>query len=314
MNEPAHAFSAARRIFRLGVDPATFVATFFLPRAKRDALHAVGAFVHLTIDALTQATVQQPCDAGCGPTHADEILTLARQRIEAVFADKLELPRPEFRDEGQWALHAAARSVQRYEIPIQPMLGLLEGLVAEPSMMRYATWRSLGEHCRRTGGNIAELVSAILGATHSDMAHYASQIGQAAWLARILRGLRKDLVIGRVSLPLEDLVSVRCGEKDLLALRATDESRELIRLEVARARELFHAGAEGLCWLAGDGSRLAAATFVSGELALLDAIERDPSSVLRDDVRVSPARRLRRLPHAWRLAKRQAAEPLPRFN
>lgn len=314
MNEPAHAFSAARRIFRRGVDPATFVATFFLPRTRRDAVHAIGAFVHLTIDALTKGLCQQSCDSGCGPTHAGEILTLARERIEAVFAGRLELPRPEFRDDGQWTLHAAARSVPRYEIPIQPMLELVDGLVADASVMRYATWRSLGEHCRRTGGNIATLMTAILGATHSDTAHYASRIGQAAWLTRILRWLRNDLSGGCVSLPLEDLVRVRCIEKDLLALRATDESRELIRLEVARARELFHAGAEGLCWLAGDGSRLAAATFVSGQLALLDAIERDPASVLRGDVRVSPARRLRRLPDAWRLAMRQAAEPLPKLN
>ena len=90
-----------------------------------------------------------------------------------------------------------------------------------------------------------------------------------------------------------------------------DRFRDLMQFEVARARELFRDGSAGLCWLAGDGSRLAAAAFVAMQSAVLDAIERADHDIFHADLRLSAARQVRQLAAAWRLARRRAGEPMP---
>jgi len=89
---------------------------------------------------------------------------------------------------------------------------------------------------------------------------------------------------------------------------------DLIRCEIKRAREFLREGSEGLCWLAGDGSRMAGAMFIARQGETLDAIERAGFDLLALDrmPKGSPARKLRQLSAAWRLARRTVDEPLPR--
>ena len=136
----------------------------------------------------------------------------------------------------------------------------------------------------------------------------------ATLLTSILATLNTDLSADRIYLPLEDLARFRYSERELLAREVNDRFRALMRFEVARARELFREGSSGLCWLAGDGSRMAAATFVAMQSATLDAIERAKFDLFAVDLRISPARQLRQLPAAWRLARRRADEPMPRVG
>ncbi|MEA2733588.1 MAG: 15-cis-phytoene synthase, partial [Humisphaera sp.] len=105
--------------------------------------------------------------------------------------------------------------------------------------------------------------------------------------------------------------------REMLAKTASDNFSALIRHEIERARSRFRDGAAGTCWLDGDGSRMAAAVFMSLQIALLDRIELDPGALLRDDFRSKPASlasQLRQLPRAWRIARRQAADPLPNLR
>ncbi|MEO6435370.1 MAG: squalene/phytoene synthase family protein [Tepidisphaeraceae bacterium] len=311
-DETTPAFAAARRMLRRR-GGASF-ATFFLPRAKRDAAAAVSACLLMTRDAIASSAGGGGCCSG-GAGGGEDVAAVVRARVEDVFAGRVELPLPQFRDETQWTLLAMAESARRFEIPRRPMLELVDAWSNDVNVSRYATWRSVEGHCRATGGNIAVLMTAILGATHSDAGHYAMQIGAAARWIEILCNLKADLARGRVYWPIEDLARCRCGEKDLLAGRVTNGMDELMRLGFARAREMLRAGAEGLCWLASDGSRMAAASFVAGQLATLDALQRRGAGILTGEpLRVPTSLRLRRLPDAWRLAKRQAAQPLPRLH
>ena len=112
-------------------------------------------------------------------------------------------------------------------------------------------------------------------------------------------------------MPLEDLARFRCSENDLQRGIVSENCRELIRFEIDRARQLYRAAAEGLCWLAGDGSRLAAATIIAVQLEMLRAIERQDYDVFSHPPKLTAMQKLRRLSVAWRLAKREADQPLP---
>jgi phytoene synthase len=286
--------------------PPGYRAVLFLPKEKRAAIETVAAFAEM----LRAVVACEPARAVVAGSCGSDVVPLVRSRIDDVYAGAIELPRAEFRDDAQRTLAAVMDVVRHFEIPRQRWTDLLDGLVADASVRRYATWRAVERHCAQVGGNIAAIVAAVLGVTSSDIA-FAQRVGEASRLTQILTNMRADLSHDRIYLPLEDLARFRYSERELLARESNDRFRELIRFEVARARDLFRDGSAGLCWLAGDGSRMAGATFVAMQTAVLDAIERANFDVFAADLRLSTARQLRQLPAAWRLARRRADEAMP---
>jgi phytoene synthase len=136
-------------------------------------------------------------------------------------------------------------------------------------------------------------------------------MGNAMKLTSILRDVKEDWRRGRVYLPLEDLARFRYSERDLAAGVVNDNFRELMRFEIARARKMYREAADGVCWLAGDGSRLAASVAAVVHAGTLNAIERQGYDVFSRRAQLTPSQKFRRLPAAWRLARRRAETPLP---
>jgi len=314
--EDRPAFAAARGVCR-AQGWEGFHAAYFLPPHKRRAVQAVCAFAAMIEQSFDRA-VQAPSggdSCGCGPGgDVAKIADHARARVEDLYSARTKLPLPAYRDDAHWTLAAVARTLRRFEIPRAAWITFIDALASHAGIARYATWRSLEEFFVRTGGSIATIIAAVLGATHSEAGEYARRVGSAARFISLLLRVRDDCARGRVSLPLEDLARFRYSERELFAGTANERLEQLIRFEADRARSMLVTGADGICWLAGDGSRMAAATYVTAQLALVDAISRKPVDVLRGRVRLTAARRWRALPDAWRLAKRQPAEPLPKLS
>jgi phytoene synthase len=101
-------------------------------------------------------------------------------------------------------------------------------------------------------------------------------------------------------------------ESDLSRGVVNESLRELMKFQVDRARKLYRDGAEGLCWLAGDGSRLTASAMAVLYSGILDAIEAQQYDVFARRARLTTAQKIARIPRAWRLARRLPDEPLPR--
>ena len=242
---------------------------------------------------------------GCGSSDpVEQRLELFRDRLTELYDGRLELPSPPGRSEAQHVLHAFSHSVRRFEIPRQCFLDIAAACRADLLVSRYATWASLERYCRQSGGAAAVAAGCVLGLTHSDAVLQVQTLGIAVRLTNILRNLKADVAAGRVYLPLEDLAAFKYGERDVVAATVNDNFRRLIAFQVDRARRLFREAAEGLRWVAGDGSRLAAATLTVQQAAVLDAIERADYDVFRGRIELTPARKLRQLPTAWRLARR----------
>jgi 15-cis-phytoene synthase len=86
---------------------------------------------------------------------------------------------------------------------------------------------------------------------------------------------------------------------------------ELMKFQIARARRLYLIGAEGVCWLAGDGSRFTASFIAVAHASVLRTIERRQYDVFSRTPRDARALQLTALPRAWKLAGRRHDEPLP---
>jgi 15-cis-phytoene synthase len=334
----AAAFAAVREVCRRHAR-GWFFASHFLPRPKREAAYAVYAFCRMIEEAIAAddasldtaaglrehpavvsprrfadlPNVSEPTGGcGCGPTGSlDGRLAMLRERLDEVYDGAIELPSPAVRSEQQHALHAFALTVQRYEIPREYFLEFAEGRRMDLTVRRYATWSSLERYCYHSAGVLGLIMGCVLGLTHSDAGRHAVMLGNAIRLTDLLCDLKTDWVRGHVYLPLEDLARFRYSERELSNGVVSEPFRELMRFEIARARGMYRAGAEGICWLAGDGSRLAASTIAVTHAGVLGAIERQGYEVFTHAPNLATAQKVRSLPAAWRLARRETGEPVP---
>jgi phytoene synthase len=319
------AFRAARdECRRHGKD--FYFASAFLPRGKRDAAYAVFAFCRMIREAIdapgeaeddadASALRHRPLSAtggrACCSSHPlDQRVALLRDRLDDLYAGSLELPAPLSRSVPHHVLHAFGQAARRYQIPRQSFIDIAEGVRRDLLVRRYATWASLERHCRQSAGAAASAIACVLGVTNSDAVEHAVTLGVAMAFTRILTSLKDDSAAGRIYLPLEDLANFRYSERDLAAGVVNDNFQRLMRFQVDRARRLYREAAEGLCWVAGDGSRMAAATVVALSTGVLDAIERQGYDVFTRPPRLAAAQKFRRLALAWRLARRRPESPL----
>ncbi len=329
----APAFAADREICRRNARSFYF-ASFFLPPAKRKAAYAVYAFCRMIDDAIdvpdaalvgaramrehpavvsprALPVIQSHSSAHCDVDTLDSRLEMLRDRLDDIYHDRLELPSPPSRSTQQHALHAFAQTVRRYQIPRQYFLDLAEGCRMDLTVNRYETWNDLEKYCYHVAGVVGLIMSCVFGVTHSGAFAQAITMGNAMQLTNILRDIKEDRERGRVYLPQEDQRRFGYSEDDLARGILNGNFREMMRFEIDRARQLYRTGAEGLCWLAGDGSRLTASTMAVIYSGILDAIERQDYDVFSKRAHLSTAQKFRRLPTAWRLARREADQPLP---
>ncbi len=238
-------------------------------------------------------------------------LTLFDRRLEQIYAGTLDLPPADQRDESQHALHAFALTVGRYEIPRRYFQELAEGCRMDLTVKRYETWVDLDRYCYHVAGVVGLIMCCVLGLTHSAAAEQAVQMGSAMQLTNILRDIGEDHARGRIYLPQEDLARFAYTEADLAGGVVNGNFRQLMRFEIARARGLYRGAFGGLCWLAGERSRLTGAAMGVIYSGILDAIERQGYDVYSHRASLDFGQKVRRLPLAWRLARRRPDMPMP---
>jgi phytoene synthase len=258
---------------------------------------------------LVALPVQSSSSCGDGDS-VDARVALLKERLEEIYTRLVALPAPETRSEPQHVLAAMQDVAEQYQISREHFLDFAEGCRMDRSIVRYATWPSLQEYLDRIAGSVAIAIGCVLGATHSETPRFAVDLGRAMRLTNILRDIAIDAKqSNRLYLPLEDLARFRCGERAILSGETSSEFNELLRFEVERARTLYRQAADGICWLADDGSRLFVASMIAAQSGLLRRIKRGGGIVLHERIALTTFQKLTRLPLAYRLTLRPPGAP-----
>jgi len=192
-------------------------------------------------------------------------------------------------------LPALADTAERYAIPREHFLAVLDGVEMDLTRSRYETYEELTEYCRRVASAVGLASVHIWGFAHPQAAcHFAQpadHCGLAFQLTNILRDLREDVRRDRVYLPQEDLRAVGYTVDDLRAGIADERFEKLMRQLIARARAHYDRAAELDRFLHRDGQPiygLMRATY----RALLERVADDPTAVLHRRVRLPRWRKL----------------------
>ncbi len=243
-----------------------------LPRDKRQAMSAVYAFAR-RIDDIGD-------DPG-EPSAKLAALQAERSNLAAV-ADGAIGPGPRRNGGGNgWCGNpvaiALADARARFDLPLEALELLIEGVELDVRGTRYDTFDELVVYCRDVAGSIGRLCLAIFTANNgarppNGHAKLADDLGVAMQLTNILRDVREDYEQGRVYLPLEDMRRFGCSAPP-------DLSAELIRFEAARAREWFDHGL-GLIDVLDARSASCVLAMTGIYRRILDRIAREPSEVL----------------------------------
>lgn len=135
---------------------------------------------------------------------------------------------------------------QRYGIPIEYALDLLNGVEMDVEYSRYPNFDALYLFCYRVAGVVGLMMTHILGYTDEAVFGYAEKLGVAMQLTNILRDVQEDCKIGRIYLPLEELRAFGCSENNIFEARMNPALRELMKFQHERAYSYYEAAEPGI--------------------------------------------------------------------
>jgi phytoene synthase len=263
-----------------------------LPPDRRAALCAVYAFMRYSDD------ISDDAEEGTGRAGR---MRAWRAALDAAFAGDCGASPilPAFHD-----------TAARYRIPPRYFHELIDGVEMDLTPRRYGTFSELYRYCYHVASVVGLVCIHIFGFSDPGAFAYAEACGIAFQLTNILRDLGEDSQRGRVYLPQDELRQFQYADADLQAQVVNDRFRELMRFQVARARD-YYRKAEPLLPLVDPVSRPCLQTMILIYRAILDQIVRQKYDVFSNRARVPAWNKLGIAARAWLQTRRPPRrEPL----
>lgn len=165
------------------------------------------------------------------------------------------------------------RTISERDLPREPFARLIEANRIDQRIARYETWAGVREYCTYSAEPVGRLVLGVYGrAGEPHLVALSDDVCTGLQLVNFLQDPPRDLALGRVYLPLEELRRFSVSEREL-AGPLSERLAALCRFQASRARELLECGVPLGHALGGRAGR-SVALFARGGLAALAALER----------------------------------------
>jgi phytoene synthase len=268
-----------------------YPAFFLLPKAKRDGIVALYAFMRLIDDVSDEGANLAEKQRGLATWRAalDQAITGQLQ----VFDGNAAMESPVATLPGaEEVLPALVDTIGRFNMPARYLHDLISGAEMDLTIQAYPSFERLEEYCYRVAGTVGLTCTHIFGFRDAKALDLAEKLGLAFQLTNIIRDVREDYANGRVYLPEEDLARYGVAKADFGRSEATLGVHELLRFEAERAWKLYEEGA-GLFSLIEEDSRGTLWLLVRTYSALLARIESKDFAVFGERVRLSKPEKLK---------------------
>jgi phytoene synthase len=263
-----------------------YYAFLVLPRAKRDALAAVYAFMRQADDLSDDPTLPSEEKATKLAAWRDEL-----HRVLAGGATDDPV------------LFALADAQRHFAIPPDLLDQLITGTTMDISAtpvrvdagdspaLLYETFDDLRRYCYYVASVVGLVTIRIFGYTDAAAEPLAEDTGVAFQLTNIIRDVKEDAEMGRIYLPADDLARHGRGAADLApaALRNGFDAarlRPVLELQAERARQLYCSAERLLPYISAD-SRPALWALVEIYRRLLERIAERNFEVFDEKIRLS---------------------------
>ncbi len=241
-------------------------STYALPRIKRHHVHALYGFCRYADEIVDDPLFGSDAD---------------RKDALAAFSERFftDLATGDSQDQ---VLKAVIHTMRAFRIDPELFRRFLHSMEMDLTIDRYETYSDLCGYMDGSASVIGEMMLPILEPLSPEAAVPARALGEAFQLTNFLRDVAEDLDRGRIYLPQEDLA--RFGA-DPTTRRVDDAWRNLMRFEIARARNLYDQADFGVGLLPPSSARCIRAARVL-YARILDVIEANDYDVFTKRARV----------------------------
>jgi squalene synthase HpnC len=248
------------------------VASWFLPKNLRQDFFNVYAYCRISDDLGDEVGNAEASIA---------LLNQWQDELEACYAGAPRHP----------VFVALRETVNKFQIPKHEFSDLLIAFRQDQTVTRFETFNDVLAYCRYSANPVGHLVLYLCGYSDPDRQQLSDYTCTALQLANFWQDVSVDYEKGRIYLPLEDLRRYQVSEDDLKQNRNIPAFREMMKFEVARAREWFD---RGLPLVKKVNKELAVdlELFTRGGQEILNAIERQNYAVLGHRPVISKPRKL----------------------
>jgi phytoene synthase len=273
-----------------------YFAAKFLPKHKQKAVYPIYAFCRHVDDAVDEAEISDK-------KAAVEAIEIWRKILEEVYQNseaKSQSPKTESQE---LILIAWKDLLAKYKIPQKLPFELMEGVLMDTTIKRYATFEELYVYCYRVASTVGLMSSEILGYSDKIALEYAEALGVAMQLTNILRDIKEDAAMGRIYLPQEDLRRFEVSESQIFAGEKTESFINLMKFQIERARDFYEKGEKGIQLLEKDSRfTVLLASRVYGKI--LDEIERQNYDVFARRAHRTFSQKIFSIPKIWLEARK----------
>ena len=193
----------------------------FLPPAKRRAVYAAYAFCRVADDIADEDSL--PRDERLAGLDDWE------RELDACYAGRPTKP----------ITVALSDSLQRFDIPKDAFVALINGCRQDMVKIRYETFPELLAYCDLVAASISDISLSIFGYHSPAALEHGRSLSTALQLTNITRDVGDDVTRNRIYIPGEELRRFGVEEREILARVENDRIRALIEFQIERAEGYF---------------------------------------------------------------------------
>lgn len=290
-NEIERAYKYCESVTRTHAKSFYFAAKF-LPKTKQKYVYPIYAFCRHVDDAVDE----------CGDGDAVQIVGEWQADLEKVYLGTTN-DEQRITNSRRLVFTAWQDLLTTYKIPKNLPLELLQGVLMDTHTNRYETFDELYVYCYRVASTVGLMSSEILGYSNARALEYAEAMGIAMQLTNILRDVKEDAAMNRIYLPQEDLRRFDVTEKQIYENQRSENFVELMRFQIARARDFYREGEKGIALLEKD-SRFTVLLASRIYARILDEIERQNYDVFARRASTTFAQKIFSMPNIWRESRK----------
>ena len=145
---------------------------------------------------------------------------------------------------GEDALAPEVRAlIAKYRLTPAMLEEIIAGVEMDLAQSRYASWEELRVYCYRVASAVGLVSIEIFGYRNPRCQEYAIELGLALQTTNIIRDVGKDMRLGRVYLPQDELARFGYSESDLENGTRNDAFLALMKFQADRSRAFYRTAA-----------------------------------------------------------------------
>lgn len=197
-----------------------------------------------------------------GSKRSTELLSWWREQLSDCFAGSARHP----------VLVALRPTIARFGLPQNPFEDLIQAFEQDQRVNSYESFAELHDYCRRSANPVGRLVLQVCGQTDPVLFDWSDSICTGLQLTNFWQDVARDADAGRTYLPRQDCEQFGYSRADLENRVSSQSFIELMRFQVARARDFLQTGLPLVERMPGR-MQIVIELFAQGGLRILDRIE-----------------------------------------